>query len=385
MRTVYLDHSATTYVRDEVLGAMLPYFGERYGNPSSIHHMGRRSRSVLDECRERVAKTLRVKPGEIIFTGGGSEADNLAIKGHAWAKKDKGNHIITSQIEHHAVLYAVQWLEKNGYTATYLPVDRYGLVHPGVLEDAITDKTILVSIMASNNEVGTIQDLKALSEVCRKHGVTFHTDAVQSIGYHDPELDRNPVDLLSLSAHKFYGPKGVGMLFVRAGTKLEPLIHGGTQERDLRAGTENIPGIVGLAKALELAVEEMPATVARLTSMRDRLINGVLKSIPDTGLNGHPTQRLPHNANLYFARIEGEGILLQLDMEGICASSGSACTSGSLDPSHVLSAMGLDPMLIHGSVRFSLGHRTTDEDIDWVLEKLPPIVEKLRSISAVSA
>jgi cysteine desulfurase len=385
MRTVYMDHSATTYVRDEVLDEMLPYFSQRYGNPSSIHHAGRATRQVLDDCRERIAKVFRIKPGEIIFTSGGSEADNLAIKGRAWALKNKGDHIITSTIEHHAVLHSVQWLETQGFKATYLPVDHYGLVSPDDLDKAITDKTILATVMASNNEVGTIQDTAALSAVCAKRGVAFHTDAVQSIGYYDLGLDQHPIDMLSLSAHKFYGPKGVGMLFVRSGTKIEPLIHGGAQERHLRAGTENIAGIVGLTKALELANDEMPVIVPRLTAMRDRLISSLMKTIPNTGLNGHPTRRLPHNANLYFSRIEGEGILLQLDMSGICASSGSACTSGSLQPSHVLSAMGLDPVLIHGSVRFTLGHRTTDEDIDYLLEKLPPIVEKLRLMSAIPA
>jgi len=383
MRTVYLDHAATTYVRDEVLEAMLPYFAERYGNPSSIHHVGRSNKTVMDECRERVAGLLKVKPNEIIFTGGGSEADNLAIKGHAWAMKDKGDHIITSAIEHHAVLHSVQWLETQGFTATYLPVDHYGLVSPDDLEAAITDKTILATIMASNNECGTVQDISALSAVCDKHGVAFHTDAVQSIGYYDLGLDRDPIDMLSFSAHKFYGPKGIGVLFARTGTRLEPLIHGGAQERSLRAGTENIAGMVGLAKALEIAYDEMPVTVPRIRGLRDRLIEGVLSGIPDTGLNGHPKERLPHNANIYFARVEGEGILLKLDLSGICASSGSACTSGSLDPSHVLAAMGIDTMLIHGSIRFSLGHRTTREDIEYVLEQLPPIIDKLRGMSAV--
>ena len=383
MRTVYLDHAATTYVRDEVLEAMLPYFAESYGNPSSIHQVGRSNKTVMDDCRERVAGLLKVKPNEIIFTAGGSEADNLAIKGHAWAMRNKGNHIITSAIEHHAVLHSVQWLETQGFSATYLPVDRYGTVSPGDLDAAITDKTILVTVMASNNECGTVQDISELSAVCDKRGVTFHTDAVQSIGYYDLGLDKDPIDMLSFSAHKFYGPKGVGVLFARTGTRLEPVIHGGAQERGLRAGTENIAGMVGLAKALEIAYEEMPATVPRIRGMRDRLIDGVLSGIPETGLNGHPTMRLPHNANLHFARVEGEGILLKLDLTGICASSGSACTSGSLDPSHVLAAMGIDTMLIHGSIRFSLGHRTTDDDIGYVLDQLPPIVNKLREMSAV--
>lgn len=385
MRTVYLDHSATTYVRDEVLQEMLPYFSEQYGNPSSIHAVGRSSRRIVDDCRERVASLLRVKPGEIIFTSGGSEADNLAIKGRAWAMRSKGDHLITSVIEHHAVLHSYKWLETQGYSATYLPVDRQGLISPQDLTKAITDKTLLVSIMSSNNEVGTIQDIAALAAVCASRGVAFHTDAVQSIGYYDLKLDTLPVDMLSLSAHKFYGPKGVGLLFIRSGTKIDPLVHGGAQERHLRAGTENIAGIVGLTKALELAYAEMPVVVPKLEGLRNKLIRNVLATISETGLNGHPTQRLPHNANIYFARIEGEGILLQLDLSGICASSGSACTSGSLEPSHVLAAMGLDTMLIHGSVRFTLGHRTTEDDVDYLLEKLPPIVEKLRAMSAIPA
>ncbi len=385
MRTVYLDHSATTYVREEVLQEMLPYFSEQYGNPSSIHSAGRDSRRVLDDCRERVAAVLRVKPSEIIFTSGGSEADNLAIKGRSWAMHSKGDHIITSTIEHHAVLHSYKWLETQGFRATYLPVDREGKVSAEELSKAITDKTILVSIMASNNEVGTIQDISALSSACAERGVVFHSDAVQSIGYYDLKLDLLPIDMLTLSAHKFYGPKGVGVLFLRSGTKIEPLVHGGSQERHLRAGTENIAGIVGLTKALELVTAEMPAAVPRLVCLRDKLIANILANIPDTGLNGSHAQRLPHNANIYFSRIEGEGILLQMDLSGIYASSGSACTSGSLEPSHVLAAMGLDTMLIHGSVRFTLGHRTTESDIDYLIEKLPPIIEKLRALSAIPA
>ncbi len=385
MRTVYLDHSATTYVREEVLQEMLPYFSEQYGNPSSIHSAGRDSRRVLDDCRERVAAVLRVKPSEIIFTSGGSEADNLAIKGRSWAMHSKGDHIITSTIEHHAVLHSYKWLETQGFRATYLPVDREGKVSAEELSKAITDKTILVSIMASNNEVGTIQDISALSSACAERGVVFHSDAVQSIGYYDLKLDLLPIDMLTLSAHKFYGPKGVGVLFLRSGTKIEPLVHGGSQERHLRAGTENIAGIVGLTKALELVTAEMPAAVPRLVCLRDKLIANILANIPDTGLNGSHAQRLPHNANIYFSRIEGEGILLQMDLSGIYASSGSACTSGSLEPSHVLAAMGLDTMLIHGSVRFTLGHRTAESDIDYLIEKLPPIIEKLRALSAIPA
>lgn len=385
MSTVYLDHSATTYVRDEALQEMLPYFSERFGNPSSIHSVGRDNQRVLDDCRERVAAALKVKPNEILFTSGGSESDNLAIKGYALAKHGKGGHIITSEIEHHAVLHSVLWLETQGFRAAYLPVNRLGEVAPETLAEAITGNTILASVMASNNEVGTIQDIGALSRVCAEKGVAFHTDAVQSAGYYDIGLDKHPIDMLSLSAHKFYGPKGVGLLFVRAGTKIEPLIHGGAQEKHLRAGTENIAGIVGMTKALELAVAEMPVSVPKLEALRDKLISGILGIIPETGLNGHPIRRLPNNANIYFARVEGEGILLQLDLFGICASSGSACTSGSLEPSHVLAAMGIDSMLIHGSVRFTLGRRTTDADVDFVLEKLPPIIQKLRAMSAIPA
>jgi cysteine desulfurase len=378
-----MDHSATTYVRPEVVDAMAPYFSEVYGNPSSIHHMGRHARYVLDECRDRVAECMKVDPKEVIFTGGGSEGDNFAIVGTALALQEKGNHIITSQIEHHAVLHTCEFLESQGFEVTYLPVDQYGLVDPEVLEESITDRTILVSIMSSNNEVGTIQDLEALAGVCYKRGVRFHTDSVQSIGLHELRLNELPIDLATFTAHKFYGPKGVGVMIRKLGTKIKPIIWGGAQEFKLRAGTENLAGIVGLTKALELAISEQDANVKRLTALRDKLISGILTKIPDTHLNGHPTRRLAHNANISFNRVEGEGILLKLDFLGVCASSGSACTSASLEPSHVLRAMGVDPVLAHGSIRMTLGKCNTEEDIDFVVAQLPPIVEQLRAISAV--
>lgn len=383
MKTIYMDHSATTYVRPEVVEAMAPYFSEVYGNPSSIHHMGRHARYVLDECRDRVAECMKVDPKEVIFTGGGSEGDNFAIVGTALALQEKGNHIITSQIEHHAVLHTCEFLESQGFEVTYLPVDQYGLVDPEVLEESITDRTILVSIMSSNNEVGTIQDLEALAGVCYKRGVRFHTDSVQSIGLHELRLNELPIDLATFTAHKFYGPKGVGVMIRKLGTKIKPIIWGGAQEFKLRAGTENLAGIVGLTKALELAISEQDANVKRLTALRDKLISGILTKIPDTHLNGHPTRRLAHNANISFNRVEGEGILLKLDFLGVCASSGSACTSASLEPSHVLRAMGVDPVLAHGSIRMTLGKCNTEEDIDFVVAQLPPIVEQLRAISAV--
>ncbi len=384
MRTVYLDHSATSYVLPEVLEAMLPYFGEYFGNPSSLHSFGRHTRKVLEDCREKVADLMGVAPGEVVFTGGGSEADNCAIIGSLLAMKDKGNHIITSSIEHHAVEHSCNFAKKYlGADVTFVPVDRNARIDVEFFEKAITDKTVLVTIMSANNEVGTIQDLDLIAGICAEKGVRFHTDAVQSIGLHDLKLNERPIPLASFAAHKFYGPKGIGCLIKRKGYKVIPLIHGGSQEFGLRAGTENLAGIVGLTAALEIAIREMNKNVARLTALRDRFIKGVLESVPETSLNGDPVNRLPHNASIAFKRIEGESILLQLDMHGVAASSGSACTSTSLNPSHVLTAMGLDPVEIHGSVRFTLGHRTSEEDVDYVIELLPGIVEKLRSITAV--
>ncbi len=375
---VYLDHSATTYVREEVLHAMMPYFADFYGNPSSLHAHGREARRAIDDAREKVAEVLGVRADEIVFTGGGSEADNLAIKGTAWALEHKGRHIITSAIEHHAVLNTCKWLEKQGFEVTYAPVDSNGLVDLEFLESAIRDDTILITVMTANNEVGTIQDISAIAEMAEKHGIRFHTDAVQASAYVDLNLKDVPVCMASFSAHKFYGPKGVGMLFVRKGVKIESLVHGGSQEWGLRAGTENVAGIVGMAEALRLAQAEKDNECRRLAQLRDRLINGVLKRIEDVKLNGHPSKRLPNNANIAFKGADAQGIILQLDLKGISVSSGSACASGSIEPSHVLIAMGLSEELIRGSIRFTLGLLTQEDEIDYVLEVLPEVIEKVR-------
>jgi len=380
-RRVYMDHAATTYIKQEVMEEMMPYFTEKFGNPSSVHSFGREARKAVDMARDRTAKALNASGDEIYFTGGGSESDNWAIKGIAQANKHKGNHIITSSIEHHAVLYTCQYLEKMGFEVTYLPVDQYGLVNPDDVKRAITDKTILISIMFANNEIGTIQPVKEIGQIAKEHGVYFHTDAVQAAGHLPIDVKDMNIDLLSLSAHKFYGPKGVGALYIRKGVRVHPLMHGGAQERNRRAGTENLPGIVGLGKAIELAYENLEDSSRKLTAMRDRLISGIMERIDNVRLNGHPTKRLPGNANLSFEYIEGESLLLSLDMKGIAASSGSACTSGSLDPSHVLLAIGLTHEIAHGSLRLTLGDDNTDQDIDYVLEVLPDIVQRLRNMS----
>lgn len=380
-RRVYMDHAATTYIKQEVMEEMMPYFTEKFGNPSSVHSFGREARKAVDMARDRTAKALNASGDEIYFTGGGSESDNWAIKGIAQANKHKGNHIITSSIEHHAVLYTCQYLEKMGFEVTYLPVDQYGLVNPDDVKRAITDKTILISIMFANNEIGTIQPVKEIGQIAKEHGVYFHTDAVQAAGHLPIDVKDMNIDLLSLSAHKFYGPKGVGALYIRKGVRVHPLMHGGAQERNRRAGTENLPGIVGLGKAIELAYENLEDSSRKLTAMRDRLISGIMERIDNVRLNGHPTKRLPGNANLSFEYIEGESLLLSLDMKGIAASSGSACTSGSLDPSHVLLAIGLTHEIAHGSLRLTLGDNNTDQDIDYVLEVLPDIVQRLRNMS----
>lgn len=382
-RTIYLDHAATTPVDEQVLAAMLPYFTEQYGNPSSIHRLGRSALQALDDARETVASILGAGRREVIFTGGGSEADNLAVKGVALAQRraGKGAHIITSAIEHHAVLHAVEQLEAFGFEATVLPVDRDGLVRPDDLRAALRPDTVLVSIMYANNEVGTIQPLAELGAICREHGVPLHTDAVQAAGSLPLNVDALHVDLLTLAAHKFYGPKGVGVLYVRHGTPLLPQINGGGQERRRRAGTENVAGIVGLATGLRLAEERREWYVRHCSALRDRLIAGVLERVPYTWLNGHPTQRLPNNANLAFEFAEGESILLLLDQHGIAASSGSACTSGSLEASHVLLALGLPDERALGAVRFTVGKGTTTEDIEYVLDLLPGLIERLRSVS----
>jgi len=380
MNAVYLDHAATTPMRDEVIEAMLPYFKEKFGNASSVYSFGREARKALDQARQAVAETINADFNEIVFTGGGSESDNLAIKGAAWEYRHKGRHLITSSIEHHAVLHPMQQLEKEGFTVTYLPVDDQGLVSVEEFANAIRDDTILVSIMHANNEIGVIQPIEQIGKICREKGILFHTDAVQTAGVLDIDVKRLNVDMLSMSAHKFYGPKGVGALYVRKGVRLVPLIQGGGHESRRRAGTENVAGIVGLAKALQLAAAERPAMVPKIERLRDRLLEGILK-IPNTRLNGSRTQRLPNNINVSIEYIEGESLLLNLDLKGIAASSGSACTSGSLDPSHVLLAIGLSHEVAHGSLRLTLGRDNTDAEIDYVLETLPPIVERLREMS----
>ena len=380
-RIIYMDHSATTYVREEVVEAMAPYHSENFGNPSSIYGIARESKKAIDTARAQVAKALGAEPDEIYFTSGGSESDNWAIKGVAFANRKKGNHIITSKIEHHAVLHTCEYLEKEGFTVTYLPVDQYGLVDPAELEKAITDKTILISIMYANNEIGTIEPIAELGAIARKHRIPFHTDAVQAIGNIPIDVKAQNIDLLSLSAHKFYGPKGVGALCIRKGTKIDNLIHGGGQERRRRAGTENIAGIVGLGKAIELATADIEGHNRKIRALRDRLLKGIVDKIPHTHLNGHPQKRLPGNINISFEFIEGESMLLWLDDEGICASTGSACTSGSLEPSHVLLATGLPVEISHGSLRLTLGNVNTEADVDFVLEVLPKVVSRLREMS----
>jgi cysteine desulfurase len=358
---------------------MLPYFSERFGNPSSLYALAREAKEAVEEARERVAAAIGATPEEIYFTSGGTEADNWAIKGVAL--RGKGDHIITSSIEHHAVLHTCRSLEKQGYRVTYLPVDEFGRVEPAAVEEAITDATVLVSVMAANNEIGTIQPVAEIGRIAHDHGVLFHTDAVQAIGAFPVDVDAMGADLLALSAHKFGGPKGIGALYIRRGTRIATFMDGGAQERGRRAGTENVPGIVGLGRAIELAVAGMPRNAPRLAAMRDRLIRGILEAIPDTRLNGHPTERLPNNVNVAFRYVEGESILLMLDALGVAASTGSACTSASLEPSHVLTSCGLPPEHAHGSLRLTLGHRNTEEDVEYILEVLPGVIERLRAIS----
>ena len=384
MDRIYLDNAATTAVSPEVLTAMLPYFTECYGNPSSIHSTGRDAHKAVDAARRQVAAAINADPAEIYFTAGGSESDNWAIKGTAFAKRDKGNHIITTAIEHHAVLHTCQWLEKQGFEVTYLPVDENGLVSVEDVEKAITDKTILISVMAANNEIGTIEPIAEIGALARSRGILFHTDAVQAVGAIPLDVKAMNIDMLSMSGHKFHGPKGIGALYVRKGVRLDTLIAGGAQERGKRAGTENLPGIVGIGKAIEIATRDMEANAARMTALRDKLIHGILESIPDVRLNGHPTRRLPNNVNVSVRYIEGEALLLRLDLAGIAGSSGSACTSGSLDPSHVLLAIGLPHEIAHGSLRLTLGTDTTEADIDEVLDKLPGIVKNLRDMSVLN-
>jgi cysteine desulfurase len=382
---IYFDHAATTPTRPEVVEAMLPYYQEKWGNPSSIHTSGRMAAEGMDIARQQVAALLGALPEEIVFTGSGTEADNQALIGISISQEKKGNHIITSRIEHHAVLHTAQFLEKRGLQVTYLPVDSYGLVDPGDVRRAITGKTILVSIMHANNEIGTLQPIAEIGAICREKGVLFHTDAVQTVGHVPINAREMNTDLLSLSAHKLYGPKGVGALFVRKGVRIAPLIHGGGHERGRRSSTENVPGIVGLGEAARLAGQDMEWEIQHNSELRDRLITGVLGTVPDSMLTGHPTKRLPNNASFCVRYVEGESMLLNLDFEGICASSGSACTSGSLEASHVLLAIGLPHDVAHGSLRLSVGRSNTMAEIDRFLEVFPPIVEKLRAMSPLSA
>lgn len=380
MNRIYMDNAATTAIAPEALAAMLPCFGQNYGNASSIHGTGRDARKALEDARRRIAACLGAKPNEIYFTSGGTEADNWALKGTAFANRKKGNHIITTQIEHHAILHTCEWLEKQGFEVTYLPVDENGTVNPSDVENAITERTILISVMAANNEIGTIEPIAEIGKIAKAHKVLFHCDAVQAVGAIPVRVDDWNVDMLSLSGHKFHGPKGVGALYIRTGSRLENFMHGGAQERGRRATTENLPGIVGMAAALEKACANMEENACKLMQMRDRLMDGLLK-IPYTRLNGHRMQRLPNNVNISVRFIEGEALLLRLDLAGIAASSGSACTSGSLDPSHVLLAIGLPHEIAHGSLRLSLSDTNTEEEVDEVLRVLPGIVQTLRDMS----
>ncbi|HEX6513599.1 MAG TPA: cysteine desulfurase NifS [Chloroflexota bacterium] len=378
---IYLDHAATTPVDPRVVEAILPYYSEKFGNPSSIHSLARESRRGLDNAREIVAEALGAQPREIVFTACGTESDNAALKGVAEANQDRGNHIITTAIEHEAILETCKYLEKRGFRLTYLPVDEHGTVELGELEKAITPETILVSVMMANNEVGTIQPLAEIAEIIKGRGIYFHTDAVQAAGTLSINVDELGVDLLSLSGHKFYAPKGVGVLYVRQGTRLMPQMLGGGQERNRRSGTENVAQIVGLARALELAYEERADDNGRITRLRDKLKDGILDTVPDTLLTGHPTNRLPNNASFCFKGVEGEQILLALDLNGVGASTGSACTSASSEPSHVLTAMGIPAAVAHGAIRMTLGKGNTEDDVDTVLSLLPDIVEKQRALT----
>lgn len=381
MKKIYLDYAATTPTAPQVIEAMLPYFKDSFGNPSSLHSFGQEARRAVEEAREKVASFIGAKPEEITFTSGGTESNNFALKGVAYALKNRGNHIITSSIEHHSITEPCKFLEKEGFKVTYLPVDKFGLVDPHQVKKAITDKTILISIMHANNEIGTIQPIAEIAKIAKEYNIYFHTDSVQTFGHLPINVEELDVDMLSISAHKLYGPKGVGAIYIRKGTKIYSFMHGGDQEKGRRASTHNVPGIVGLAKAVELAEKEMLSEKERLTVLRDKLIKGILNKIDHTRLNGHPTQRLPNNVNISVEYIEGESMILNLDMEGIACSTGSACTSSSLESSHVLLSIGLPPEVAHGSLRFTLGRYTKEEDIDYVLEVLPRVVDKLRSMS----
>ena len=382
MKRIYMDHNATTPLREEALDAMLPYLREAFGNASSLHTFGMQARRAIEAAREQVATALAAQPREIVFTGCGTESDNQAIKGIA--RGDRGDHVITTQIEHKAVLETCQYLEKQGVRVTYLPVDEHGMVSAADVTQAITEQTVLVSIIFAHNEVGTIQPIAEIGRICRERNVRFHTDAVQAVGKLPIDVNELGIDLLSLSAHKFYGPKGIGALYVRKGVKVDPLLHGGHQERGRRAATENVASIVGLGKAIELGQEEIESESERLTALRERLYTGITERIGHVHLNGHPTERLPGTLDVGFEFIEGEGIIMGLDIAGVAVSSGSACTSASLEPSHVLLAMGVEAGLAQGSIRFSLGRGNTNADVDYVLETLPPIIKRLRSMSMLA-
>ena len=380
MKRIYLDYAATTPAHPDVIEAMLPHFTDSFGNPSSIYSYGQEAKGAVEKAREQVATMIGAHDEEIVFTSGGTEADNFALEGTIFANLER-NHVITGAIEHHAVIETCRFLERRGFKVTYLPVNKEGLVNPSDVKNTITDKTCLISIMHANNEIGTIQPIKELAAIAREAGVLIHTDAVQAVGQIPVNVDDLGVDLLSMSAHKLYGPKGIGALYIRKGTKLVPFMHGGGQERDRRGSTENVPGIVGLGKAAEIAREVMTEEIERQTQLRDRLINSILEQIDGVRLNGHPTKRLPNNVNISIDYVEGESMLLNLDLENICASTGSACSSSSLEASHVLLALGLPHEQAHSSLRFTVGKWTTEGDIDRVLEVLPPIVARLRAMS----
>ncbi|MDD5491101.1 MAG: cysteine desulfurase NifS [bacterium] len=378
----YFDYAATTPVHPEVIKAMQPYWDMVYGNPSSIHTFGQEAKTALTQARDLIAKYINAKSEEIVFTGGGTEADNFALIGIFEANAKKGNHIITTTIEHHAILETCKFLEKHrGAKITYVPVDKYGLIDLEAIIKAITPQTILISVMHANNEIGTIEPIAGIGKIAKEKGIYFHTDAVQTFGSLDLDVEKLNIDLLSASAHKLYGPKGVGLLYIRKGVRILPLLHGGEQERRRRASTENVPGIVGFGKAVELAIQEKQARHQHVTILRDKLIKGILEKVDESQLNGHPTKRLPNNVNVTVKYIEGESMLINLDLEGIAASTGSACSSSSLEPSHVLKAIGVSPEVAHSSLRFSLGRLNTDEDVDYLLEVLPRIVKKLREMS----
>ena len=384
MKNVYLDYSATTPVKDEVLQEMIPYFTEKFGNPSSLYDKGLESKAAVTHAREQVAALIGAQPREVFFTAGGTESDNWVVFGAADKLKEKGNHIITTRVEHHAMLHSCQFLEKHGYEVTYLDIDKDGLVSPQALEDAITDRTILVSIMMVNNEIGTVQPIKELAAVAKKHGILFHTDAVQALGNVPIDVKEMGIDLMSLSSHKIYGPKGSGALYIRRGVQISNYLHGGAQESKRRAGTENLTGIVGFGKAAELAKEHFEEHVAHCSSLRNHLVERVLAEIPNTFVNGTMEHRHPGNANITFEYIEGEAILLLLNQAGISVSTGSACSSASLEPSHVLSALGVPVEMIHGTVRFTIGDMTTLEDVDYTVDTLKQVVGRLREISSVN-